>query len=42
MEIKASYKIIQKLKRDNGLLREYEEDIIAKVDLIRKCEKAGQ
>ena len=39
MEVKASHKIIQKLKRDKSLLKEYEEAIIDKDDLIRKFEK---
>ena len=39
MEVKASQKIIHKLKRDNQLLEEYEEAIIDKDDLIRKFEK---
>ena len=39
MEVKASHKIIQKLKRDTKLLDEYEEAIIDKDDIIRKFEK---
>ena len=39
MEVKASHKIIQKLKKGNSLLKEYEEAIIDKDDLIRKFEK---
>ena len=39
MEVKASHKIIKKLKRDNELLGEYEEASIDKDDLIRGFEK---
>ena len=39
MEVKASQKIIQKLKKDKKLLYEYEEAIIDKDDSIRKFEK---
>ena len=34
MEVKASQKIIQKLKRENGLLKEFEKAIKDKDDLI--------
>ena len=39
METKASQKIINKLKRENKLMLEYEEAIIEKDDQIRKFEK---
>ena len=39
MEVKASQKIIQKLKKDNKLLEQYEEAIIDRDDKIQKLKK---
>ena len=39
MEVKASKKIIQKLKRESELMHEYEEAIIDKDDQIRTFER---